>query len=62
MKFALKSIIKTAVKTINDTHSEICNKVCSEICNEFNEILQNYLAFSKILLDLRKSFEISGFQ
>ena len=62
MKFALKSIIKTAVKSINDIHSEICNKVCSEICNEFNEILQNYLAFSKILLDFRKSFEISGFQ
>ena len=58
MKFALKS----AVKSINDLHSEICNKVCSEICNEFNGILQNYFAFSKILLDFRKSFEIYGLQ
>ena len=53
---------KFAVKSINDIHSEICNKICSEIYNEFNEILQNFVAFSKILLDFMKSFEISGFQ
>ena len=62
MKFALKSINEICSEIHKDIHGEICNKVCSEICNEFNGILQNYFAFSKILLDFRKSFEISGLQ
>ena len=52
--------MKSAVKSINDIHSEICNKICSKICNEFNELLQNSVAFSKILLDFMKSFVTSG--
>ena len=52
MKFTVKAIMKSAVKSINDIHREICNEICSRICNELNEILQNYVDFSKILLDL----------
>ena len=32
------------------------------ICNEFNEILYNSVAISKILLDFMKSFETYGFR
>ena len=62
MKFAVKFTMKSAVKSVMKNTLKSIKDIHSEICNEFNEILQNSVVFSKILLDLMKSFEISGFQ